>query len=284
MSSAAPRERDIRRARAARWIGLDRNPMRRTSDRIEAVLRLVTVVLLVTMVPVAAIVAGRIADHVVLGQARAQQAADHQVTAVLTETAPGAAAADPYVAVETTWAEARWTAPDGATHTGMVLAALGAPAGSRVPTWINASGQVTDPPADHSDVVGAVFIAGTLATLAMALLILAFQGLVRHALDRRRLAAWASEWRAIGPRWTTHRSLAVPARPRSPLPVPGPYAPAPPGGADASRPRRKRAVASRGAESRPAGMGRSVTSPTTGSADPYNLRGPGPPPLRLNVP
>lgn len=219
MSSAAPPERDTRRGRLARWIGLDRNPMRRASDRIEAVLRLVTVLLLITMVPIAAIVAGRTADHVVLRQARAQQAADHQVTAVLTETAPGATAADPYVAVETTWTEARWTAPDGTTHTGMVLAALGAPKGSTVSTWINASDQVTDPPADHSDAVGAVFIAGTLATLALVLLILAFQGLLRHALDRRRLAAWDSEWRAIGPRWTTHRSLALPADPASTVPA-----------------------------------------------------------------
>jgi hypothetical protein len=31
-------------------------------------------------------------------------------------------------------------------------------------------------------------------------------GLVRRALDRRRLNAWEAEWRAGGPRWSSHRN------------------------------------------------------------------------------
>jgi uncharacterized iron-regulated membrane protein len=39
--------------------------------------------------------------------------------------------------------------------------------------------------------------------LAIALTI-AF-GLIRWQLNRRRLASWAMEWAAFGPRWTTLR-------------------------------------------------------------------------------
>ena len=42
-------------ARTARWLGFDRNPLRRGTDRIEAALRLLLVVLLVAAVPAAAV-------------------------------------------------------------------------------------------------------------------------------------------------------------------------------------------------------------------------------------
>jgi hypothetical protein len=45
-------------ARLARWLGFDRNPLRRGTDRIEAVLRLVMMIMLVAAVPAAAIVVG----------------------------------------------------------------------------------------------------------------------------------------------------------------------------------------------------------------------------------
>ena len=47
----------------ARRLGLDRNPLRRGTDRIEAALRLVLMVLLVAGVPAAAVLAGQRADH-----------------------------------------------------------------------------------------------------------------------------------------------------------------------------------------------------------------------------
>lgn len=208
MGSAAPHGRQTRwtrRARFIRWIGLDGNPMRRRTDRIEAVSRLVIVFLLVAMVPVAAIAAGRAADRLALREARAQQSTYHLVTAVLTQKAPETAISDPYVAVDVTWAAARWTAPDGTAHTGMVLAALGAPKGSVVRSWIDASGHVTGPPASHADVIGAVFTAVALAALGVTVVLLAAHMLLRQALERRRLSAWDAEWRATGPRWTSHR-------------------------------------------------------------------------------
>src|SRR5271165_4578103 len=73
------------RAGCARWLGLDRNPLRRTVDRVETFVRLTALILLLAGVPAGAIVAGRIGDQVFLHQAHAQQSSDHQITAVLSQ-------------------------------------------------------------------------------------------------------------------------------------------------------------------------------------------------------
>lgn len=162
-------------------------------------------ILLLTAVPVAAIAAARTADHLAQRQARAQQAADHLVGAVLTRAAPANAIPNPYAAVTATWVPARWTAPNGSPHSRLVLAPLGKPKGSIVPTWINASGAITDAPANHQDVICDVVIAATATTLALTFLLLGVQALICRTLDRRRISAWDAEWRAIGPRWNGHR-------------------------------------------------------------------------------
>ena len=136
-----------RLARLVRWLGFDRNPLRRGTDRIEAALRLVMMIMIVTAVPAAAVLVGQQADHVALNQAHAQQAADHLVSAVLLEQAPAAGTPDPYTSVQTTWVLARWHPPGLPPRTGEVLALVGARKGSTVQTWIGPSGAVIDPAA-----------------------------------------------------------------------------------------------------------------------------------------
>jgi hypothetical protein len=72
----------------------------------------------------------------------AQQAARHQVTAVVLEPAPSAqmggwGAAD-------AWVPARWTAPDGKVMTDKVLEPAGTAAGAKVPVWVT-RGRATGP-------------------------------------------------------------------------------------------------------------------------------------------
>ena len=191
-----------RLARLARWLGFDRNPLRRGTDRIEAALRLVMMIMLVTAVPAAAVLAGQQADHVALNQAHAQQATDHLVNAVLLQQAPATGTPDPYTSVQTTWVLARWQPPGQPPRTGEVLALAGARKGSTVQTWIAPSGAVTAPPLDHRDIAGDVCIAVVATCLVSWLVLLAAGGLARRALDRRRLNAWDAEWRASGPTWS----------------------------------------------------------------------------------
>jgi hypothetical protein len=190
----------------ARRLGFDRNPLRRGTDRVEAALRLVLILLAVVAVPVAAVAAGRWADHYALHRAQAQRAANHQVTAVLLEDAPATGVPDPYTSVQTAWVPARWQPPGQPPRTGQVLALIGARKGSTVRTWVGPSGAVTDPPLERRVIVGDVWLA-VMATCLMSLLALLVAGvLVRRVLDRRRLRAWEAEWRASGPLWSGHRS------------------------------------------------------------------------------
>ena len=64
MRSSAGRGTDGRLPRAARRLGFDRNPLRRGTDRVEAIQWLIPVILLVAAVPATAVAAGRQADHV----------------------------------------------------------------------------------------------------------------------------------------------------------------------------------------------------------------------------
>jgi hypothetical protein len=193
-----------RLARLVRWLGFDRNPLRRGTDRIEAALRLVLMITLVAAVPAAAVMAGQRADHSALNRAHAQQAADRWVNAVLIQQAPATGSPDPYTSVQTAWALARWQPPGLPPRTGEVLATAGAHKGSSVRTWIDASGAVTDPPLDHREITGDVCIAVIATCLVSGLVLLALSTLVRRVLDRRRLSAWDAEWRASGPLWSGH--------------------------------------------------------------------------------
>jgi hypothetical protein len=205
MRSRENRRGGERLLRLARWFGLDRNPLRRGTDRIEVALRLVMVVLLVAAVPAAAVAVGRWADHQALNRAYAQQAADHLVTAVLLNDAPATGIPDPYTSVQTVWVLARWQPPGQPPRTGQVLAVAGARRGSTVRTWISPSGVVTSPPMNHRDIAGDVSIA-VVATLLVSWLLLLVSGtFARRALDRRRLRAWEAEWRESEPLWSGRR-------------------------------------------------------------------------------
>jgi hypothetical protein len=192
-------------ARLARWLGFDHNPLRRGTDRIEAALRLVMIIVLVAAVPAAAFAAGRWADHQAQRRAQAQRAADHLVTAVLLHNAPATGTPNPYASVQTAWVLARWQPPGQPPRTGEVLALAGARAGSTVQTWIGPSGAVTDPPLGHSDIAGAVCLAVIATCLMSCLVLLAAGTLTRSALDHRRLNAWETEWRAGEPLWSGRR-------------------------------------------------------------------------------
>lgn len=47
--------------------------------------------------------------------------------------------------------------------------------------------------------------AAVLTVIALALVLTVAWVVIRHLLDRRRLAAWDAGWRAAGPSWSHHR-------------------------------------------------------------------------------
>jgi hypothetical protein len=205
MNKATTRSPEARRERCARWLGLDRNPLRRPADRVEAWLRLLMLALLLTAVPVTAIGLGLAANRVLTHQAQSQQRSDRLVSAVLTKQAP-TGVVDPYVADPEVWVQARWTAPDGTARSGQILAPAGTQAGHTIPIWVNTTGGTVDPPSGHQYVLAGSITVGVFSGLMLAMLLMGLQSVARWVLDRQRLAAWEGEWRATGPLWTGHRT------------------------------------------------------------------------------
>jgi hypothetical protein len=190
---AAPRWVWVRRRLWGLWP--DRNPLRRRCDRVEAAIVAGLVAAFVLGGPLAALAAGRWAYDTALRTERAGEAARHQVAAVLLTTAQEWSPAT---------AQARWTAPDGARRTDWVPASAGAPAGASVRVWVDASGRPAEPPLRRSQVEGQAVMAAVAAVFAVAMLLGGAGLFARQVADRRRLAAWDTQWRATGPKWSRH--------------------------------------------------------------------------------
>jgi hypothetical protein len=182
-----------------RRLGLDRNPLRRPSDKIAACLAALLTAVFLVGAPVVSLVAARWAGHAaVTGQQAARSWS--QVPAVLLRATPpltvaGAAFGSPLV-------PARWTAPDGRARTGRIQVGTDLAAGSTVRLWVDAAGSPTGLPPRPSALVADQVLAAAVAPVALGIVLwwLAWAG--RWVLDRRRLADWEAAWAAVGPRWT----------------------------------------------------------------------------------
>jgi len=189
-----------RATRVVRGLWPDRNPLRRTLDRVEAVIVGGLAVAFLAGAPLATVAAGHAAYYYGARTAAAQRASWHQVPAVLLATAPtdGYSGYLPVV-------RARWTAPNGTRHTGLVPASPGTPPGVTVMVWVDAAGQQTGPPLQLSQVRSQAALTAALAPVVLAMIVLYAGQIAHYLLGRRRLAAWEAEWRAIGPQWTRQR-------------------------------------------------------------------------------
>ena len=176
----------------------DRNPLRRATDRAEAIVVAGLLAAFLVGSPVAAITAGHWAS--VAGQ-RAEQMARYTVRATLLQDAPGPFYS-PYGSVVIP-ALARWTAPNGASRVGPVDADSSAAAGTAVTIWTTASGRPIGPPPPRSQVTTHAALAAIGAVIIVGVVLLV-SGLVCIAVvNKRRLAAWEAAWQQVGPRWTS---------------------------------------------------------------------------------
>jgi len=182
----------------------DRNPLRRTSDRVAAAIVAGALAAFLVCAPLAALFAGRWAGAAALRVGRAQQSSWRRVPAVLLGRA-GQPVAIGDGDVTLPEARARWTAPDGQPRTGLLPVPVGARAGHTVRVWVDAAGRPTGPPLRHEQAMGQALLAAGAATVALGAILLAAAALAVRAVDRRRLAAWTADWQATAPRWTSPR-------------------------------------------------------------------------------
>ena len=175
-------------------------PLKRTSDRLQFLARLLLVCSLAAAIPVALIVAS-VVHAQALTEATAQSLERHQVDAELVADPPViAGVADDFP--RALRAPAVWRPPSGREHGGLVVVPAGARVGSIVPIWVDQDGDLTTRPLDGEGVltravdmaVGTYLLTSSLAVgVYLAFLV---------ALDHSRLRRWAADWAVTEPVWT----------------------------------------------------------------------------------
>lgn len=170
----------------------DRNPLRRTADRVEAAVLAGLFLVSLAAIPLAgraaagwAAAAGARTEHA--------QADWRQTGAVLLRDAPVEAHALSQASTEPL-VPARWTAPDGTRHAGDVPAPGGTRVGTAVVVWTDRTGTLETIPERRSDVIFWEVLDALAAAAGVVTAVLIVGLLARRALDKRRLAAWDFEW------------------------------------------------------------------------------------------
>jgi hypothetical protein len=186
-----------------RRMGLDGNPLRRRSDVIAAWLAPAFILIFAALIPVVAAVTSTLARD----QNAAVVRVSHtwtDVTGTLLKAAPGPAQRDHGANIWNEAAPATWTFR-GAQYKGSIPVPAGSPAGSRQTVRLNAAGQVMTPPLAPSQLADRIDTLTFIVMAGFALALMTLKGIVRRTLEKRRIAAWASEWLAVAPRWNQHQ-------------------------------------------------------------------------------
>ncbi|GII87962.1 hypothetical protein Ssi03_59520 [Sphaerisporangium siamense] len=190
--------------RCVRRYRFDHNPLRRRSDRIEAVAVLLTLLVLVASVwP--ALLAGRVVYQRGLTAERVDPEVRQQVTAVLLENGAATNPVSSQGTVLGVKAKARWYMPDGSVHMGVVSVPAHAKAGSSLELWVDAHGTPTAAPRTHAQTVADAVVAGFGVVAGIGGLLFLNLALLRWMLDRRRYVEWEKEWTAVHDRWRRPR-------------------------------------------------------------------------------
>jgi hypothetical protein len=199
MKARKPRPSVTRLGRFVRRWRFDRNPLRRTTDRVETAVLVLLVTVFLIGAPFAALATGAWVHGMARQAQLAQEASLTRVTAVVvSDTVPPAGGQD------LAWqAQARWRAPDGHEVTHEVPVASDTVAGGKLHLWTDRTGDVATAPLTDSQVADQTAIGKGLGVIASVVALILAGGLALWALDKRRMAAWDADWHATGPRWTT---------------------------------------------------------------------------------
>src|SRR5439155_1763362 len=139
----------MKASRLARMLGMDRNPLRRGTDRVESWLTLVVTLALLVGGPLVVWQAGAAAYRGAAAAAARDQQSQHryQITAVLRDDASKYVITNGDQSTQQGPVPARWTAPDGTTHDGAVIPpSAGDRSGDPVTISTDRQGNLTQPP------------------------------------------------------------------------------------------------------------------------------------------
>ncbi|QKV91403.1 hypothetical protein HUT19_06300 [Streptomyces sp. NA02950] len=181
------------------------NPLRRTTDLVEATAALIAVLLMLLAAPTVGVVAGSVAHDALVKAAREQRAQRYLVPATVVKVLPHPPVdSDP----ETSSARdahrrvvARWTGPDGSRHRGPLGTHPGADPGERFHLWTDAHGRPRGRPLDTATAATHAVLAGIGAAAVTVGLVDGTRRLVVWRLMRRRYAEWDTAWARAGQDW-----------------------------------------------------------------------------------
>ncbi|WP_280879882.1 Rv1733c family protein [Streptomyces pseudovenezuelae] len=182
------------------------NPLRRTTDLVEAWLALVALLLILLVAPVVGTLAGGVAQDALQQSVRDQRKARHLVTAtVVRELNRSPMDTDPETSSSRDVRSsviADWTGPDGTAQHGAALANLKVPhRGDHFGIWTDAHGRPTARPLDSATATTHAVLAGFGAAMFTAGLVEAVRRVVVWRMVRRRYARWDQAWDRAGPDW-----------------------------------------------------------------------------------
>ncbi|MFI2642367.1 hypothetical protein [Streptomyces sp. NPDC018610] len=172
-----------------------RNPLRRTSDVVEAWIVLAAWVLAV----VGALATALLTAGAMQQSAQRVRQQSHAVSAVLTREPERTTART--TGAQLVWGTVRWTDPGGAAHTDRTRVPATATPGARVTVWTNGRGALTAPPPSPADTAFQSVLGALWAGTATAGLVAGGARLARTRLDRRRFDQWAEEWARMDTPW-----------------------------------------------------------------------------------
>lgn len=190
----------------AMWVKLKRrmacdgNPLRRRSDVIAAWLTPVAVLIFIALIPVAATVTSSL-SHAQNAAVARQMPTWNVVQGRLLRSAPGPAQTDHGGNLWNEVVPARWTF-QGRQYAGEVPVLAGSRAGDLHKVYLNNSGQVQTPPLNSSQLADRTDTITFIVVGVLAMVVFVLKGIARRILDSRRIAAWESDWLAVGPRWS----------------------------------------------------------------------------------
>ncbi|MFF7356334.1 hypothetical protein ACFZA1_27365 [Streptomyces filipinensis] len=183
-----------------------RNPLRRSSDVVEAWTVLIVAVLLFVVAPLVGAAAGLRAHGEARTLAAAQRAERHLVRARVIGDPPERLSAVQGDREHPYRAEVRWTEPGKGARTAWARVPAGTRTGDTVSVWFDARGRNVAPPAGDAVVWQHAVTVGVCAAGGAAAVVLLGHAVERRIALRHRLAEWEREWARTGPRWTQPRT------------------------------------------------------------------------------
>jgi len=183
-----------------RRLALGAGPLKRSSDRLQFLARVLLGCTLLMALPIALAV-GTATRSEAVAEATAQAADRHRVAATLTEDALPASDTSG-VASAKARAVVVWIGPTGLEREDRVTVPPGIEAGAVVHVWVDRDGELTTRPLTDGDVTARSAASGLLTYLSIASVAGGLFYAFRKALDRGRMRRWDADWAVVEPVWT----------------------------------------------------------------------------------